>query len=170
MLSAQDLLQTESFGGKSPRTFLFGPDPDEHHSDAPEAVAFLTWNILALQDELHELLGETGWKPWASQNHVNIDAARGEAIDAWHFLMNIFLALGMDAEMIHDKYMAKRAKNAKRQADGYDGVSTKCPGCHRALDDDGVMCAVTLVGIGWQECYCFETGKTHRMERTVTLG
>ena len=34
---------------------------------------------------------------------------------------------------------AKRAKNAQRQLDGYDGVSTKCPKCGRALDDAGAI-------------------------------
>ncbi|UYL86817.1 MazG-like nucleotide pyrophosphohydrolase [Microbacterium phage Rona] len=112
----------------------------------PEAVRFLEWNVTALTDELHELLGETGWKPWATSKHVNLDAARGEAIDALHFLLNIFLALGMSSREVMMAYRNKHAKNAKRQEDGYDGVSTKCPGCHRALDDDAVTCHVDPTG------------------------
>ena len=94
----------------------------------------------ALESELDELQNETGWKPWATSRHVNIDAARSEWIDAWHFMMNIALALGMDEEMILNMYMAKLKKNIARQDAGYDGVSTKCPKCKRAYDDDAVMC------------------------------
>lgn len=135
MLSAQDLLQRETYGN-SPRELL-------HHNDgghAPEAVEFISWNVQAAVDELHELLGETGWKPWATSRHVNIEAARGELIDVMHFVMNLAHVLEMDAEMIHERYMAKRTKNIARQTDGYDGVSTKCPACKRAYDDDAVYC------------------------------
>ena len=52
------------------------------------------------------------------------------------------LALGMDAQMVKEMYDAKHEKNAKRQEEGYDGVSTKCPGCKRALDDNAVHCYI----------------------------
>lgn len=131
MLAAQDLLQRKSYGN-SPTDLL----PDK----PAEAINFITWNVLALTDELHELLAETGWKPWSTSEHVNLTAARSELIDAFHFFMNLALVLGMDAETIYAGYMRKREKNAKRQAEGYDGISGKCPGCKRALDDDGVDC------------------------------
>lgn len=115
--------------------------------DRMPAIDFMHWNVTALVDELHELLGEIGWKPWAKSRHINLDAARSEWIDALHFLMNLALVLGMDAEMIRRLYDAKHEKNAKRQAEGYDGVSTKCPVCKRALDDDAVFCSP-------QENYC----------------
>lgn len=115
-------------------------DPDD--TDRYQAINFLHWNVTAATDELHELLGEIGWKPWAKSRHINLQAARAEWIDAWHFMMNMALVLGMDAEMIHEMYVTKNAKNLQRQVDGYDGVSTKCPGCKRALDDDAVECIV----------------------------
>lgn len=109
--------------------------------DRMPAIDFIHWNVTALVDELHELLGEIGWKPWAKSRHINLEAARGEAIDAMHFLANIFLVLGLDdAEEVLRRYHAKHKKNAARQEAGYDGVSTKCPGCGRALDDDAVLC------------------------------
>jgi dimeric dUTPase (all-alpha-NTP-PPase superfamily) len=131
LLDAQDALQSEAYDG-SPSELLT--------SDVGEAVNFIHWNVTALTDELHELLGETSWKPWAKGEYVNLTAAKGELIDALHFLMNLAIVLNMDSEEIQERYFAKRAKNIKRQEDGYDGVSTKCPGCRRALDDDGVDC------------------------------
>lgn len=119
--------------------------------DRKPAIDFLHWNVTALTDELHELLGEIGWKPWAKSRHINLEAARGEAIDAMHFLANIFLVLGLDdAEEVMRRYHAKHKKNAARQEAGYDGVSTKCPGCKRALDDDAVEC-LELTGLDHDE-------------------
>jgi len=107
-----------------------------------KAIEFLHWNVTALEDEAHELLGEIGWKPWAKSRHINLEAARGEFIDMLHFMGNIALVLGLDdAAEVMRRYHAKHEKNAKRQEEGYDGVSTKCPGCNRALDDDAVICA-----------------------------
>jgi len=131
MLASQEILQRETYG-HSPTELL----PD----NTAGAVEFITWNVLALTDELHELLGETSWKPWAKSEHVNLTAARSELIDAFHFFMNLALVLGMDADSIYAGYNRKRAKNIARQEAGYDGVTTKCPGCKRALDDDGVAC------------------------------
>lgn len=117
---------------------VYGTDPAE--LPMGDRLNFLTVMNLALQDELHEALAETGWKPWATSKHINEDAYKGELVDAWHFFMNLCLAAGMSADELHDRYIAKRLKNIKRQEDGYDGVSTKCPGCKRALDDDAVGC------------------------------
>lgn len=115
-----------------------GPPTD---ADREPAIDFIHWNVTALTDELHELLGEVGWKPWAKSKHINLEAARGELIDAMHFMANLALVLGLtDADDIMRRYHLKHAKNAKRQEEGYDGVSTKCPGCNRALDDEAVEC------------------------------
>lgn len=137
LLELQEALQVKAYGG-SPRELLDDRSPNE---DVAEGVNFIHWNVTALTDELHELLGETSWKPWAKGDHVDVPAAKGEAIDALHFLLNLFIVLDMSAEEVMFRYKAKREKNIKRQEDGYDGVSTKCPGCRRALDDDGVECA-----------------------------
>lgn len=112
-------------------------------------------NVLACTDELHEALGETGWKPWATSNHLNVDAFRAEMVDAWHFFMNLMLHSGMTADDLYQGYVAKHAKNHKRQDEGYDGVTTKCPGCKRAYDDDAVKCnqalPLPLTAVGWCE-------------------
>lgn len=134
MLDMQRRLQIESYGA----------DPTALDDDA--RMEYIRWNVLALTDELHEMLAETGWKPWAKSQHVNEAAAFAELVDAWHFFMNLMMAVTGEsnptvlASFFEMRYAQKRLKNADRQAAGYDGVSTKCPECKRALDDDAVTC------------------------------
>lgn len=116
----------------------YGADPRELMAE--DRIEFIRWNVLALEDELHEALAETGWKPWASSRHVNADKFHGEMVDAFHFFMNLCLATGLTAERLLELYFEKRLINAKRQAQGYDGVASKCPKCRRALDDPAVVC------------------------------
>lgn len=97
--------------------------------------------ILACEDELHEAMNETGWKPWATSRHFNAKAFTKEMIDAWHFFMNLMLVgaaasgMGVDeyADYFTRKYIEKNAVNAERQVEGYDGVTGKCPHCKRDL-------------------------------------
>lgn len=123
----------------------YGKSPYAIHS-MDERIQFIKDMNLALQDELHEFLGEIGWKPWATSRHVNYDSAQSELVDAFHFFMNLCMAVDMDADMLFERYKKKRLKNIKRQEAGYDGVDGKCPTCHRALDDDGVRCGRTETG------------------------
>jgi dimeric dUTPase (all-alpha-NTP-PPase superfamily) len=108
-------------------------------------------SVLAALDELHEALGEVGWKPWATSRHINTEAFRSELIDVWHFLMNLFLHAGMNGDDITRLYIDKQAKNRARQRNGYDGVAGKCPSCKRSYDDDGVLCTPPLADMGWCE-------------------
>lgn len=114
--------------------------------------------VLAATDELHEALGETNWKPWSSGTRaINVDAYVGELVDVWHFLMNLMLTAGFEpteaADRLYEGYLTKRGINERRQLDGYDGTSTKCVHCKRALDDPAVTC--------WRrgdQAYCAEVG------------
>lgn len=117
-----------------------GRDPAELEGE--DRTSFISWNVLALTDELHELLDEVGWKPWATSRHVNEDRALAELVDAWHFMMNLLWAVagrgvlgdaGVLAAVLEARYQDKRAVNEQRQVDGYDGVTGKCPRCHRDL-------------------------------------
>lgn len=115
------------------QTKSFGVDPRElKDQDMADYVQSMS---LALTDEIHEALNEVGWKPWATSRHVNREAYVGELVDALHFLVNLFLLVGADADEVYDRYVEKSQRNKKRQADGYDGVSGKCPTCSRAMDD-----------------------------------
>lgn len=150
LLDSQSELQRKMPSPHPTDLFNRAQTADERFPDLPladgerkVAIDFMHWNVTATTDELHELLGEIGWKPWAKSRHINLEAARGEWIDALHFMLNLALVLGLDdSDEIMRRYLAKREKNAKRQEEGYDGVSTKCPGCGRALDDEAVECGV----------------------------
>lgn len=131
---------------------VYGDGTPLHEFDQNRKVEFLKNNILASLDELHEALAEIGWKPWASSRHINRDAVKGEMVDVLHFFINILGAIEVTPQELIDAYFVKADKNKKRQEDGYDGVSTKCPNCHRALDDDAVGCAIvppSLYEQGW---------------------
>lgn len=125
MLAAQRELQETSMG------YAFG------QMTTTERVAYVKDMVLALSNELQaEVLGEVSWKSWTSGDpFINVAAYKKELIDCVHFLMNLMLAVDMTADELYDGYLAKRAVNQRRQVEGYDGVSTKCPGCKRALDD-----------------------------------
>jgi len=131
-LEAQLQLQINSFGA-NPKTL-----------DDEQKVEWIRWNVLALEDELHELLAETGWKPWATSKHVNRDAFISELVDSFHFMMNLMLVVDCSAQEFLEKYFIKRGINEKRQAEGYDGIDGKCSHCHRALDDEAVNCTISF--------------------------
>jgi len=128
MLGAQRKLQV----------ILTGRSPDE--LTTREQIQFMKDMYIALDDEMHELLGEIGWKPWATSKHINRDAAVSELVDAFHFIMNFMLVLRVDEKELTELYYQKRQKNIDRHTEGYDGVTTKCSVCHRAYDDIHVNC------------------------------
>ncbi len=105
-----------------------------------ERAQYIRDMSLALTDELHEALNETGWKPWATSRHFNREAFIGEMIDVLHFWCNLILLANVGEREIVDAYCAKAEKNAKRQMAGYDGVAGKCQTCNRAFDDSAVLC------------------------------
>lgn len=115
-------------------------------TDPEQRIEFFKDMVLAATDELHEALAEIGWKPWTTSTHFNEEAVQGELVDVFHFFMNLCMVSGMTPDMLYEKYKAKRTKNIKRQDEGYDGIKGKCPNCHRALDDNGVTCALDNAG------------------------
>ena len=96
---------------------------DPSRMSREEAIEFVRWNVLALEDELHEALAETGWKPWSANRHINRDEYIGELVDAVHFLVNLFLVVGATPEEVLERYKSKNAKNHRRQETpgGYTG-------------------------------------------------
>jgi dUTPase-like protein len=126
---------------------------------ADERIDYIKEMTLAQFSEMNESLGEVGWKSWATSRHINTEAYLGELIDELHFWMNRVLALGMPPEdlaiAVTSRYFAKRERNIQRQAKGYDGVSGKCAGCNRDLEDSGVRCHIINVEEAryWCEVY-----------------
>lgn len=116
-------------------------DPRDLSGDA--MAVFVTWNFAACIKELSEATDEVGWKPWATSRHINQPQFNKEMVDAFHFFMNMLLVGNPDltpSEIVGEftkLYIAKNAVNAQRQEQGYDGVSGKCPKCHRDLAEVG---------------------------------
>lgn len=138
-----------------------GGDPFKMTPD--ELAQFVTWNHTALIAELGEMLDEVGWKPWASSRHCNGDAALREMVDAFHFFLNILLAIAAWDGLYTDKeaaeyfeayYREKNAKNLERQKEGYDGVTGKCGSCHRELSEVLRLNQVTCNRGGVLTQYC----------------
>lgn len=147
LFDMQTRLQIDKMGGHPAELDLFYPDNTNK-------VQFIKDMTLALTDELHEALGEVGWKPWAKSQHINREAYVGELVDALHFFINLCLVVDLTPTELFDRYVKKNQVNHKRQEEGYDGVSTKCPRCRRALDDEGVGCYQTsafMDGKSWCE-------------------
>lgn len=127
MLAMQRELQKE-YTGQDPVTL------------SPEGkMEYIRSQSLALTDEIHEVLAETGWKPWASSNHINLEAYKGEIVDGFHFFMNLMLVVGMTADELATGYDEKQKLNWKRIREGYTGLK-KCPTCKRAYDDPATKC------------------------------
>lgn len=111
----------------------YGYDFDAMTDD--ERIQFIKNMVLATSDELHELLGETGWKPWAKSKFINHHEYRKEVVDIFHFFMNLMLVVGMTTDELYEGYVQKRQINIQRQLREYDGVSSKMPCCQRAVED-----------------------------------
>lgn len=139
LFKLQHDLQTETYGYNFQRM------------TPTERIRYIKDMKLALDAELQEALDETAWKPWARHpdRWINRDAYVGEMVDVLHFFINMLLVLGDDPQdlaiEVTRRYHDKHDVNQQRQVDGYDGVSTKCPRCKRALDDPAVMCNTTKV-------------------------
>lgn len=116
--------------------------------DPDEKMAYIREQSLGLTDEIHEALAETGWKTWATSNHINRDAYKGELADALRHFMNLMIVADITPAELMDEVRKKQTKTDKRADEGYDGVTTKCPGCKRAYDDEAVRCypAGTVIG------------------------
>jgi len=103
-----------------------------------ERIEYIKESALALTDEVHEALAETGWKSWATSRHVNREPYLGELRDAWQFLTNMMLAAEPDPVTLAEWLSSALAKKHRVNHDrigAYDGVTTKCPSCSRALED-----------------------------------
>jgi hypothetical protein len=113
-----------------------------------EWIQYIRDQHQALGMELSEVLDEVDWKPWTTNERppINRDAFVGELIDVIHFWLNMLFPVCAKmtpteiADEVFTRFAMKNRVNAERQANGYDGVSTKCGGCGRALDDIAVRC------------------------------
>lgn len=111
-----------------------------------ERIQFFNINILAMTDEVHEMLAEAPWKMWSANygkpEHYNAQAMAGEAADVLCFFFNLLWTAGVKPEQVTYAYEKKLRVNASRQLTGYDvsAEGTKCPVCKRAMDDPSTEC------------------------------
>lgn len=80
---------------------------------------FINIQTLALLDEVLEALRETPWKPWKKTQVFAKEEFKEEFIDAFHFLINLSIASGMDSYDVYRRYCIKNKINHKRQDEGY---------------------------------------------------
>lgn len=137
------------------QTAHMGGDPLE--MGGTQLAQFIRDMSLALTDEVHEALKETYWKPWATLPPgasviKNAEAYKAELTDVFVFLMNLMLAGHMTMGELAQRVNAKQDENIRRQLEGYDGTTGKCPRCGRDYRDTGVKCFPgSDPGYGWCE-------------------
>jgi len=73
----------------------------------------------AMQQELAELVDSFPWKWWARYQSLDLQNARVEVVDLFHFLVSLAQTLGMSAEDVFQAYLAKNKVNHQRQERGY---------------------------------------------------
>ena len=103
-------------------------DPNFNKMNLQQRVAFIKEHSIHLNQEINEMLYELPYfKPWkcydnmsTTECNIAMDKAKEEMVDAWHFFMNMMLALGFSADQLGLMYAEKHAENNKRQDEGYD--------------------------------------------------
>lgn len=93
-----------------------------------QRVAYLKENWIALSDEFSEVLERLPWKPWKKYSpEAKVDwtseeqkvETQFEIVDAFHFLINMALLVGIDGNTLWKMYAQKNAENFARQDRGY---------------------------------------------------
>jgi dimeric dUTPase (all-alpha-NTP-PPase superfamily) len=89
---------------------------DRYPKDAEGRIAALCTAII---HEAVELQRTTNWKWWKKPTSFNIDDAKEELIDIWHFVVQASLELDLTPDDIVAEYKRKNEINRERQRNGY---------------------------------------------------
>lgn len=73
----------------------------------------------AMIHEAAELADSCDWKWWSDDPPIDLQNARVEVIDLWHFLISASMVVGLTADDVLDLYRQKHAINKQRQQQGY---------------------------------------------------
>ena len=73
----------------------------------------------AIIHEAVELQRTTNWKWWKTPISFNVNEAKEELIDIWHFVVQASLELGLTPDDILKEYKKKNEINRERQRIGY---------------------------------------------------
>lgn len=87
--------------------------------DEKEQIKWILNYTRAMQQEIGELIDSVPWKWWARYQKFDVQNAKVEVIDLFHFLVSIAQVLGMTAEDVHRAYVEKNKINHQRQDSGY---------------------------------------------------
>ena len=82
----------------------------------------LNYTMTALIAELGEVLqADKNWKNWKRTKDANVDreALLDEVVDVYHFIINMTLYLGFDANDVINKFFEKNKVNFERQNNNY---------------------------------------------------
>ena len=87
---------------------------------------YINQMILALHEEAVEIMRETAYKNpeympfgWKKGQQFDNDKFKEEIIDIIHFVLNLAIVSGMDADEIFNRYIGKNKENHERQNNGY---------------------------------------------------
>lgn len=73
----------------------------------------------AMSQEIAELTDSIPWKWWAKYQKFDLQNARVEVVDLFHFLISVAEILGMTADDVFTYYSDKNKVNLQRQDTGY---------------------------------------------------
>jgi dimeric dUTPase (all-alpha-NTP-PPase superfamily) len=73
----------------------------------------------AMTQEIAELTDSIPWKWWAKYQKFDLQNARVEVVDLFHFLISAAEILGMSADDVYAYYRDKNKVNFQRQDSGY---------------------------------------------------
>ena len=127
MSESKDMLQ-DLFDKQMSLNQRIGVNPPEMNDE--EKIQWVLNYTRATSQELAELVDSVPWKWWAKYQEFDVQNAKVEVVDLFHFLISLAQVLGMDARDVHDLYNQKNKLNFKRQDDGY---TTKDEDDNRAL-------------------------------------
>jgi dimeric dUTPase (all-alpha-NTP-PPase superfamily) len=89
---------------------------DRYPKDSESKISVLCTAII---HEAVELQRTTNWKWWKTPIPFNIDEAKEELIDIWHFVVQASLELNLTPDNILEEYKKKNDINRERQRAGY---------------------------------------------------
>ncbi len=115
-MNETDMLQ-DLFDKQMSLNHRIGVNPDE--MDEAARIQWVLNYTRAASQELAELVDSVPWKWWAKYQKFDLQNARVEVVDLFHFLISLAQVLGMDAKDVHDLYNQKNKVNFQRQDSGY---------------------------------------------------
>jgi dimeric dUTPase (all-alpha-NTP-PPase superfamily) len=89
---------------------------DRYPKDVEGRVSALSTAII---HEAVELQRTTNWKWWKKPTPFNVEEAKEELIDIWHFVVQASLELKLTPDDILEEYKRKNEINRNRQKNGY---------------------------------------------------